>query len=88
MKPTVLQRISFIVITLGLLLLGVFAAVSFLVLGLLFIPLFLIFVYVQRRAMLRRMKAYEQRSARRADNDNHTIEGEVVSKREKPDKSN
>ncbi|MGX5915037.1 hypothetical protein ACR0ST_09925 [Aliidiomarina sp. Khilg15.8] len=87
MKPTVLQRISFIVITLGIFVLGAFAAVSFLVLGLLFIPVFLIFVYVQRRAMMRRMKAYEQRSPRREHYDSQTIEGEVVKKRENEEKT-
>lgn len=85
MKPTVLQRITFIVITAGIFVLGAFAAVSFLVLGLLFIPVFAVFVYLQRRALLRKMKTHEPHRSphsRNGGNNSHTIEGEVVRKRE------
>lgn len=86
MKPTVLQRITFIVITLGIFVIGAFAAVSFLVLGLLFIPVFAVFIFLQRRALLRKMKQGGQ-PRQGESRGSHTIEGEVVSKRENNDKT-
>lgn len=91
MKPTILQRILFILLVLGGLALGVVVASGFLILALLLIPVILIRFYLHKRAFEKTMNQRRdqaqhkseqgfERSAR--DSQSRVIEGEVVSRHE------
>ncbi|MCC5880009.1 MAG: hypothetical protein JJU03_08970 [Idiomarina sp.] len=91
MKPTILQRILFIFLLVGGLVLGVVVASGFLILALLLIPVVLVRFYLHKRTFEKAMAG--RRAQRQQDNQqgferstrtsqSQVIEGEVVSKRE------
>lgn len=90
MKPSLLQRLIFILLVIASLVLGVFVAGAFLILGLLLIPFVALRLYMQRKALKNIWKAQRQQQAKSHTNPSgpsargkgRIIEGEVVDKKD------